>query len=157
MTAVFAAHKPRLSVTSVLARSAEITRRGRSPLPPWMTASVVPVTTPSVLWAPTPARPRCTTPLWALWGSKRSQSLASRHQSDTAASWIPHSLQSVPLIHFWSEAVHYKREYSAFWPVQRLLFRARTHHWTQQSNWQCWQGKWPGIIILSSVAIKHHQ
>lgn len=62
-TAAFAAPRPRLSVTSALARSAGIMRRGRSPPPPLKAVPVALVTTPSVPWAPTPARPSHATPL----------------------------------------------------------------------------------------------
>lgn len=87
-TAVFAAPRPRPSVTSALARFVGITRWGRSPPPPLKAASVALVTTLSVPWAPTPAWPSHTAPPWVLFGSKRSrrQSWASRLQSDTAAA-----------------------------------------------------------------------
>lgn len=89
-TAVCAAPRHRLCVTSALARSAGSTRRGCSPPPPSKAVPVAPVTTPPVPWAPTPAWPCPAAPPWAPSTSRRSRRRASRLQSDTSAPSIPH-------------------------------------------------------------------
>lgn len=150
MTAAFAATQPRLSVTSALAPSAGITRRGRSPPPPWTTASVVPATTHSVPWGPNPAPPSSGAPLRAPSESKRSRSQASRPRSDkTLNTSFP--AKCAP-IHLWSEAVHYNREYSAFfffffWHMRWPQLRAETR----------WRTPWRCFVAAAGEVTRNHQ